>query len=74
MEAYIHGFSSTAVLTSSFGPTRVYSIEKSQVSEMSVLFSYMQQGVRDDLYSEWGISQTSLDEMFCSIAADSEEN
>lgn len=74
METYIRAFASTAVLTSSYGPTRVYSIEKDQVNDMSSLFSYMQQGVRDNLYSEWGISQTSLDEVFCSIAADSEEH
>lgn len=73
LDAFLKSFHPNLVLRSAVGPSRVYVIDKSQVAEISKLFEYMQLGLDQGLYLEWGMSQTSLDEVFCYISEESEK-
>lgn len=58
-------------LVSTYGPTRVYTVGLNDI-DLEALFSLILRGQEQGLFAEWSISHTSLDEMFCSIAAESE--
>lgn len=59
-------------LVSNFGETRVFTIDKSDM-ELADLFEVIIQAQSDEkLFTEWGINNTSLDEVFIAITAESE--
>ena len=64
-----HGASATAV--SSFGETRVFTVDKADL-DLADLFEVILKGKKKNLYTEWGINNTSLDEVFIAITAESE--
>lgn len=64
-----HGPSTTPV--SNFGDSRVFTVDKSDL-DLADLFEVILQGRSRNLYVEWGIQNTSLDEVFIAITAESE--
>jgi len=71
LDGFLKEFSETATCVSAFGQTRVYTMDKDQM-DLASLFTMILKGQAEGLYSEWGISNTSLDEVFCAITAESE--
>jgi hypothetical protein len=49
----------------------VFTMDKDQM-DLTSLFTMLLKGQEDNFYTEWGISNTSLDEVFCAITAASE--
>ena len=71
LQVYLSQTCTSVHCVSAYGQTRVYTIDKSNV-EMGSLFAMLCAGQESGLYTEWGISNTSLDEVFCAITAESE--
>lgn len=65
-----YGGPSTTII-SNFGETRVYTIDKSGL-DLTDLFEVIIKGRDQKLYTEWGLNNTSLDEVFIAITAESE--
>ena len=61
----------STTLISSFGETRVFTVDKTDM-ELTDLFEVIIRGRNKKLYTEWGINNTSLDEVFIAITAESE--
>lgn len=62
---------SNVIKTSSYGRSHVFTISRENV-DLTTLFDVVINGQSDGLYQEWGIGQSSLDEIFCKITAESE--
>jgi ABC-type multidrug transport system ATPase subunit len=71
LDEFLKTYSTTATLVSAFGQTRVFTMDKDQM-DLTSLFTMLLKGQEDNFYTEWGISNTSLDEVFCAITAASE--
>jgi len=56
---------------SSFGDTRVFTVNKSDI-DLADLFEMIIKAQSKKLYTEWGINNTSLDEVFIAITSESE--
>merc|ERR1719326_2597166 len=50
--------------------SHVFTISRENV-DLTTLFDVVISGQSDGLYKEWGIGQSSLDEIFCKITAES---
>ena len=58
-------------LVSNFGENRTFTVDKSDM-DLADLFEVIIHARRQGLYTEWGINNTSLDEVFIAITAESE--
>lgn len=58
-------------LVNNFGETRVFTVDKSDL-ELADLFEVIIQARSKNLYTEWGMNNTSLAEVFIAITAESE--
>ena len=70
-EAFIARICPTATLSSGFGDQRLFQVPKAGV-KMSELFTAMIKEAAPNGIADWGIHQTSLEEVFIKIAAASE--
>ena len=61
----------SAATVSSFGETRVFTVDKSDM-ELADLFETILEAQSKKLFTEWGINNTSLDEVFIAITSESE--
>lgn len=71
LQKYLLGHCPSTSLVSNFGETRVFTVDKSDM-ELADLFEVIVHARKEDLYTEWGINNTSLDEVFIAITAESE--
>lgn len=71
LDDFLNHFSESAKCVSSFGQTLVYTIDNTCM-DLTSLLTMILQGKDQGLYSGWGISNTSLDEVFCAVLAESE--
>lgn len=69
--AYLEHNFSNVQLVSKFGRSQVYTIARDNV-DLTTLFDVILRGQSKGLYGEWGIGQSSLDEIFCAITEQSE--
>jgi len=71
LQSFLEQHFSNVVKTSSYGRSHVFTISRENV-DLTTLFDVVISGQSDGLYKEWGIGQSSLDEIFCKITAESE--
>ncbi len=71
LHQHIETYCPSVMMLSTFGQTRVFTIPKREIS-IQQLFRMLIQGQEKGFYTEWGVSHTSLDEVFCAITAQSE--
>ena len=71
LQKFLKKYASSTALVSNFGETRVFTVNKSDL-ELADLFEVIVRGRSKNLYTEWGINNTSLDEVFIAITAESE--
>ena len=72
LDDFLNHFSKSAKCVSSFGQTLVYTIDNTHM-DLTSLFTMVLQGKDQGLYSEWGISNTLLEEVLCAVLAESED-
>ena len=71
LQSFLEQNFSNVIKTSSYGRSHVFNISRGNV-DLKTLFDVVISGQVDGLYIEWGIGQSSLDEIFCKITAESE--
>lgn len=71
LEKYLSNHCPSTTLISNFGETRVFTVDKSDL-ELADLFEVIIKARSEKLYTEYGINNTSLDEVFIAITAESE--
>ena len=71
LDAFLNEYTDSAIRVSSYGQTRVYTMDKAHM-DLTSLFTMILKGQDEGFYTEWGISNTTLDEVFCAITAESE--
>lgn len=71
LQSFLEQNFSNVVKTSSYGRSHVFTISRENV-DLTTLFDVVISGQSDGFYEEWGIGQSSLDEIFCKITAESE--
>jgi len=71
LESYFRKRCQSTKQISCYGPTHVYTINKEDI-ELADLFEIVIEGQKQGLFSEWSMNNTSLDEVFIAITAESE--
>lgn len=71
LELFLENHFSHVTKVSSYGRSQVFTIPRGNI-DLKTLFDVVIQGKSDGLYDEWGVGQSSLDEIFVTITAESE--